>query len=227
MPSAATILLVLIIVLSAIGLASRQFIAAMVLRPYRIARGSGYETLVTSGFVHADIAHLAFNLFTFYFFAYPLEERIGATQFIILYLSALLVSGIGTCIKHRNEPGYASLGASGAILGVLFASIVYFPHQRIMILPLPVPIPAPLFAVGYLAFSYYRSRGNTAAAQSEPEPQPEPLPPDADPVSGASRRPLQRGDNINHDAHIFGALTGVIFVMLTDPEQFQALLRSF
>jgi len=60
--------------------------------------------------------------------------------------------------EDRDEPDYATLGASGAILAVLFASIVYFPHLRLFILPIPLPIPGPLFAVAYLAYSYYSSR---------------------------------------------------------------------
>jgi membrane associated rhomboid family serine protease len=199
MPSAATIILTLTIIVSAIGLSSRKFIEWMLLRPYAIARGSAYPTLLTHGFVHADLGHLVLNLFTFYSFGYLLERRIGTSQFVALYFSGLLISGIGTCIKHRNEPNYASLGASGAILAVLFASIVYFPSQRIFILPIPLPIPAPLFALAYLAFSYYAS-GRSAAGQSQ--------------------------DRVNHDAHIFGALTGMVFVLLTNPEQFHRLLQS-
>jgi membrane associated rhomboid family serine protease len=197
--SAAGIILVLTIVVSIIGLSSRKLLTLAVLRPYAIARGSGYLTLLTSGFVHADIGHLLFNLITFYSFAFTLEHRLGSGAFLLLYFCGLLISGIGTCIKHRNEPNYASLGASGAILAVLFASIVYFPRQRLLILPLPIPIPAPLFALAYLAFSYYSS-GRRAAGQAQ--------------------------DNINHDAHIFGALTGLAFVALTDPRQYQFLLHA-
>jgi membrane associated rhomboid family serine protease len=192
--SAASIILGLTVVISVIGLFSRTVIERAVLRPYAIAQGSEYTTLLTSGFVHADFGHLLFNLITYYSFAFSLERAIGELRFELLYFCGLLVSNIGTCIKHRNEPNYASLGASGAILAVLFASIVYFPRQRLMILPFPVPIPAPLFAVAYLAFSYYSS--------------------------GRAR------DRINHDAHIFGALTGLAFVLLTDPERFRALLHS-
>jgi membrane associated rhomboid family serine protease len=76
---------------------------------------------------------------------------------------------------------------------MLFASIVYFPRSRLLILPIPIPIPAPLFAVIYLAFSYYSSRNSK--------------------------------DRINHDAHIAGALTGLAFVALTDPQSFGALIR--
>jgi membrane associated rhomboid family serine protease len=151
-------ILILIVVASVAGLLWPPLLGRAMLRPYLIARGNGYWRLLSSGFVHADIAHLAFNLITFYSFGFALERAIGTTRFVALYFCGLLVSGIGTCIKHRDEPNYASLGASGAILAVLFASIVYFPHNRLLILPLPIPIPAPLFALIYLAFSYYSSR---------------------------------------------------------------------
>jgi membrane associated rhomboid family serine protease len=113
---------------------------------------------VTSGFVHADLGHLIFNLITFYSFGPGLERAMGTTRFVALYVSGLLISGLGTCYKHRNDPNYASLGASGAILAVLFASIIYFPRARLIMFPIPIPIPGPLFAVAYLAFSYYSSR---------------------------------------------------------------------
>jgi membrane associated rhomboid family serine protease len=193
--SSAMIILALTVLVSAIGLFSRKVLERTVLRPYAIAQGSQYATLLTSGFVHADVGHLVFNLITYYSFAFGLQRAIGDVRFAILYFVGLLVSNLGTCIKHRNEPNYASLGASGAILAVLFASIVYFPHQRLVILPLPIPIPAPLFAIAYLAFSYYSS--------------------------GRAK------DRINHDAHIFGALAGLAFVLVTAPERFRDLLHAF
>ncbi len=192
---AALIILVVTLIVSVIGLGSPRFLERSVLRPYLVARGAGYAGLLTSGLVHAGVGHLLFNLITFYSFAFTLEQVIGPLRLVALYLSALLTSGVGTCFKHRNEPEYASLGASGAILGVLFASIVYFPRQSLFILPLPIPIPAPLFAIGYLAFSWYSSR-------------------------------TSRGQ-INHDAHILGALTGLAFVLVTDPTTFTDVVRSF
>lgn len=129
-----------------------------VLRPYWLLRRRQYATLVTSGFIHADLMHLAFNAFTFFAFAFSLERRIGSASLAALYATGLLVSSAGTWLQHRHEAAYASLGASGAILAVLFASIVYFPDHAIYILPIPVPIPAPLFAVAYLAFSYVAAR---------------------------------------------------------------------
>ena len=164
------------------------------LRPYWLTRRREYHTIVTSGVIHADLGHLLFNSLTFWFFGFALERRIGTAAFALLYLAGLLVSSLGTWWKHRRNPNYASLGASGAVLAVLFASIVYFPDQSIFIIPIPVPIPAPLFALGYLGWTWW-----------------------------SARNPSGR---INHDAHLGGALTGLAFVALADPEALRQALAA-
>ena len=78
---AALIILIVTLIVSIIGLSSPSFIARSLLLPYRVARGSGYAGLITSGFVHADITHMLFNLITYYFFAFRLESVIGSTMF--------------------------------------------------------------------------------------------------------------------------------------------------
>ena len=154
--SVAAIILVVTVAVSLAGLfGSPKIVERSLFRPYWFLRKKQYETIVTSGFVHADLPHLIFNLVTFYFFAFQLEKQVGSARFGALYLIGLVVSDIGTYFKHRNDPEYASLGASGAISAVLFASIVYFPWQKLFIIPIPVPIPAPLFAIGYVAYSWY------------------------------------------------------------------------
>jgi membrane associated rhomboid family serine protease len=144
---------------SLIGLFSApQLIERSLFRPYWFLRRKQYDTIYMSGFVHADVGHLFVNMLTFYFFAFDLERRIGTALFLVLYVVGLLVSHAWTYFKHKEEPEYASLGASGAIAAVLFAYIVYFPTTTLMLLPLPVPIPAPLFAVGYVAYEYWAGR---------------------------------------------------------------------
>ncbi|HWW22161.1 MAG TPA: rhomboid family intramembrane serine protease [Steroidobacteraceae bacterium] len=181
---AAEIILGLTLIMSAIGFNKPVVIQYNLFRPYWFLRKRQYWTLISSGFVHADVGHLLFNLLTFYFFAFRLQQAIGPSRFTALYLIALVLSNTGTYLKRRGEPEYACLGASGAILAVMFAEIVYFPTSRIAFLFLPIPIPAPLFAVLYLAYTIYSAR--------------------------------QATDRINHDAHLDGALTGLIFVGLTD-----------
>lgn len=190
----ALIIFVATIVISLIGFSSPQFLDRSLFRPYWLLRRKQYDTVVMSGFVHADFMHLLFNMMTFYFFGFQLERYIGTAMFVVLYLVGLLISHAGTYYKQRRNPEYACLGASGAISAVLFAAIVYFPEQSLIILPIPIPIPAPLFAVLYLAYTYY-----------------------------ASRHPQGR---INHDAHLGGAITGLLFVAVTEPRAYGNLLQS-
>ena len=155
----ATALLALMVIASLIGLfAAPAMLERNLFRPHWLLPRREYSTLLTSAFLHADLPHLFFNGFTFWAFAFALERAMGTASFLALYFFGLLASDLGTWLTHRRDPGDKCLGASGAILAVLFASIVYNPSGSIFILPIPVPIPAPLFAVGYLAFSMFAGR---------------------------------------------------------------------
>jgi len=157
-PSAALILAVMVAA-SLFGLfRAPEMVERNLFRPHWLVPRNQWHTLVTSGFLHADMTHLLFNAFTFWAFGFGLERTIGTPAFLALYVFGLLVSDAGTWLKHRHEPEYRSLGASGAILAVLFASIVYHPKSSIFILPIPVPIPAPIFALCYLAYSWWAAR---------------------------------------------------------------------
>jgi membrane associated rhomboid family serine protease len=195
MPQGSLAVLTAICIASLVGLfAAPQLIRRSLFRPYWLVRQSEYSTLITSGFMHADVGHLLFNAITFYSFAPLLERRVGTVTFLELYFAGLLIGNIGTYIRHRADPKYSCLGASGAILAVLFAAVVYFPQQRLFIIPIPLPIPAPQFAIGYLIYTSYSAR-------------------------------QQRG-NINHSAHLGGALTGLLFVALADPEAYRNFLPA-
>lgn len=192
--SGALLIFAVAIVASLAGLyGAPKFLERNLFRPYWLLRRRQYATVVTSGFLHADLMHLVFNMMTFYFFAFPLERRIGTARFVVLYFAGLLISHAGTYFKQRNNPDYASVGASGAIAAVLFAAIVYFPDQSLFIIPIPVPIPAPLFALGYLAYTYYAAR--------------------------------HAHGRINHDAHLGGAITGLVFVAATDPSAYARIFN--
>jgi len=193
--SPALIIFVVTIATSLLGLfGNPKIIEHSLFRPYWYLRRRQYDTVVLSGFVHADLMHLIFNMMTFYFFGFLLERAIGSLHFLLLYLAGLLISHLGTYIKQKNNPEYACLGASGAISAVLFAAIVFFPDQSLFIIPIPVPIPAPLFGIGYLAYTWY-----------------------------AARNPHGR---VNHDAHMGGAITGLVYVALVEPGAYRYLFAS-
>ncbi len=156
---AATLLLAVIVVVSLLSLNGRpQIIERHLLRPYHLVPQRQWHTLVTSGFIHADFAHLLFNGFSFWAFGFDLERRLGTPAFLALYAFGLLASSVATWAIHRRNPAYASLGASGAILAVVFAAIIANPGSSLFILPIPFPIPAPLFALGYLVYSLMAGR---------------------------------------------------------------------
>lgn len=156
---AATLILAVIAIVSLLALNGMpQLIERHLLRPYELVPRRQWHTLVTSGFIHADLAHLLFNAFSFWAFGFDLERALGTPAFVLLYAFGLLASSLATWAIHRAQPGYSSLGASGAILAVVFAAIVVNPGSSLLILPIPFPIPAPLFALGYLAYSVLAGR---------------------------------------------------------------------
>ena len=157
-PAAALIFLAFVAA-SLIGLyAAPAMIERNLFRPYWWWRQREYATPVSSAFLHGDLPHLIFNGFTFWSFAFPLERAIGSGRFVALYAFGLAVSTAGTWLAHRRDPNYRTLGASGAILAVLFAAIVYVPSSSIFMFPIPVPVPAPVFAVLYLGYCWWASR---------------------------------------------------------------------
>lgn len=129
-----------------------------VLRPFEVWRGRSVDTLYLSGFMHADIGHLLVNMFSFYFFAFVVERRIGTTAFVVGYLAAIVASSLPSLYRHRNDAAYATLGASGGVSAVIFVHVIFYPFHSIYLMPLPIPIPAWLYAVGYLGYSYYAGR---------------------------------------------------------------------
>jgi len=126
------------------------------LRPYWLLRRRQYDTIITSGFIHGDFMHLFFNSLALFTFGMSLERRIGTAKFVTLYFIGLVLSSLGTVYKQRNNPDYAALGASGAILAITFAAVVYNPKGTIFLYF--VPMPAWLFAVLFAAYSMWASK---------------------------------------------------------------------
>ncbi len=138
----------------------RRLLDRLLLWPPAIDRQRQYERLLTHGFVHADWQHLLFNMITLYFFGRHVERMfapyIGAAGFVLFYLSAILVAILPTWLRHRHDPGYRSLGASGAVSAVLFAFILVQPWALIFVFFIPVP--AIVYAVLYIGYSIWMDR---------------------------------------------------------------------
>jgi membrane associated rhomboid family serine protease len=146
----ATTIFVLTILLSVFGFKRQFFLDKMLFAPYKVYHQKKWLLLITSGFVHNDFFHLLFNMITFYFFAFDLEIAIGSLNFTIIYFGSLILSHLLTLFKNKNNYTYRSLGASGAISGVIFSSILIHPTQKMIIMPIPFPLPSVIFGIAYL-----------------------------------------------------------------------------
>jgi membrane associated rhomboid family serine protease len=113
------------------------------------------ERMLTSGFLHVDIAHLFFNMFTLYFFAPVVINWFGNAKFIIIYFVSLLAGSLLALFFHKNEPYYTAVGASGAVTGILYAAILLQPNMQLGIMFIPIPLPAYVLGIGYLLYSIY------------------------------------------------------------------------
>ncbi|WP_372611726.1 rhomboid family intramembrane serine protease [Halomonas sp.] len=163
-------------------------ISRLAFRPERILRHGEVYRLFTAGFVHVNGLHLLVNMITLYFFGPWLEIALGPIGYLILYFgSEIAAHGLSLVIQRRNAR-YSAVGASGSISGVLFAFCLYEPF-RLLYLFFVIPIPAFAFAIGFVAISV---------------------------MAMQKRGPHQVG-GLAHEAHLGGALGGVVITLLLDP----------
>jgi membrane associated rhomboid family serine protease len=167
--TASLILLLLTIAVSFWAWSSEDAMEKWILKPDRVWHRGEVWRLLTSGFVHKDYAHLGFNLFTFTFFGFEIERvctlyfgpAFGALAFLLIYVGGILIANLPTLYRERNNSSYASLGASGGVSAVLFASIVLSPLRKIALLFIPVGIPGFIFGALYAGFSFAQARRET------------------------------------------------------------------
>jgi membrane associated rhomboid family serine protease len=156
-----------------------------ILNPYLIHHRRQFYRIFTSALIHGDFFHLAVNMFTFYSFGPYLERTIGGTKMAYLYLIAIVASTLTTVFKHRNNPQYNALGASGAVSAVLISFILFYPTAMLGVM-FVIPMPAWAFALLYIGFSWYMSN--------------------------------RGGDGIAHEAHLWGAVSGLAVTFIFYPE---------
>lgn len=148
----------------------------MMLIPSRMSGGREWYRLFSHAFIHADYLHLFLNMFSLFLFGRnadaggagvemsftmlfgPLK---GGLIFLLLYVGGIICSALPSIQKHRNNPAYMSLGASGAVSAVVFSYILMDPMAGLGFFFIPVFIPAWIFGVGYLVYSWYKSRRAT------------------------------------------------------------------
>lgn len=119
-----------------------------------VTRGEKIRML-SSGFLHADMPHLLFNMLTLYFFADVVISFLSVFKFIVIYFGSLLLGSLLSLYFHKDEYHYSAVGASGAVMGIIYSAILLQPGMSLYMFFIPLPIPAYIFGIGYLLYSIY------------------------------------------------------------------------
>lgn len=202
--SPTTILIIIAnVIFSLIGFSNQSFLNKTIGWPYYTFRHKQYYRFITAGFLHADMPHLVFNMFTFYFFGSNLEFILfapglgGNLSFLAIYFLGMLAADIPSYIKHKHDEAYRSLGASGAVSAIVFGCIVFSPWSQIALFGV-LRLSMLLYAVLYVAYCIYMGQKNN--------------------------------DNVNHDAHLWGSLFGLAFtlilVFVSRPDCFAFIIKD-
>jgi membrane associated rhomboid family serine protease len=199
------IIVVVTAILSILCFSNENLFSRLDFEPYRINKKNEYLRFISHTFVHADWVHLIINMLVFYSFGRYVEQIFGALQergtifsgdlfYLLLYFGGAVIASVPSFIKHKEDPNYVSVGASGAVSAVLFSSIFFSPMEKIYFYAV-IPMPGIVFGVLYLAYSSYMAKkGN---------------------------------DNVNHDAHFWGAVFGFLFPVILDPSLISNFINQF
>ena len=151
----ATILVGMNLLITYKGLTEQGYMEEYCFDVDAILIGRDYKRLVTSGFLHVSWRHFLFNMITLYCFSVSLEKLTGIQSFLIIYFASLIGGDLLSLFIHRHHGDYTSVGASGAVSGIVFAAIAVFPGMNIGFFGLPLYIPGWLYGILYVLYSVY------------------------------------------------------------------------
>lgn len=159
-----------------------SFVEILALRP--IHYGFSLYQLITFMFTHVQFDHFFFNMFAVFMFGRVIESYWGPKRYLIYYM----VTGIGSglvqlLVCYLTGSYFATIGASGAVFGLLLAFGMLFPNAPIYIMFIPIPIKAKYMVIGYGLLEFFFGVAN------------------------------RMGDNVAHFAHLGGMLFGIILIL--------------
>ncbi len=201
--SALTIIMVATVLISLKAMNDNAQKEKWMYSPYLVKHNRESYRILSHIFIHADMAHMIFNMVSLYFLGQVLESHLiydygflkGEIHFISIYFIGALFATLIPYLRHQDNQAYRSLGASGAVSAVIFAAILWRPDMELQFIFIPIPFKAYWFGLFYLAYEIYMDkRGNTGIA---------------------------------HDAHLGGAILGIIYILVINPEKGSNFINQF
>jgi len=184
-----TLLAIFIFLSSYKGFRDREYTDHYIFDIDKILKDKQYYRILSSGFLHGGWFHLIFNLVALLSFSTSIEMIFGKVKYLILYFVSLIGGSLLSLFFHRNHGDYRALGASGAISGVVFASIVLMPDSTLKLIMLPIEFPAWAFGIVFIIGSIFGIKNSWG--------------------------------NIGHDAHLGGAIVGMLMTIVLYPSVLQ------
>lgn len=194
-------IVVLTVITSIRGFYNPSLQKQLLFNPYMVSEKNEFHRLFTSGFVHADWFHLGFNMYVLWNFGQLLEiydQFLGHLGFFTMYMVALPISALPSLIRASGNIHYNSLGASGAVSALVFSFILFMPRAKLSLLFIPIEFEAWIFGALYLLYSFYMTF-----------------------------RPNKGSDRINHDAHLWGSIAGIVMTLIMKPEVASSFFDQF
>lgn len=185
-----TIIIIITCIVSYNAFNNRDLMNKLMYIPFNVKNYKEHYRTFSHVLIHADWGHLLFNMMSFYFLGSALLSfligeygmTLGNLHFAVIYILGGLFATILPYYRNQDNSSYRSLGASGAVSAIIFATIIWMPGMKLSLLFFPIDIPAYIFGPLYLLFEYYMDK--------------------------------RGGTGIAHDAHIGGAIFGVIYILI-------------
>ena len=186
---ATTLVLIVTAIMTFMAFGNAARMERWLFKPHDVLVFKQFDRMLTSGFIHGDWMHFAFNAISLFSFGSSVERNYGPWTFLAVYFASIVGGSVLSLWIHRHHD-YRALGASGGVCGVIFASIFLLPGTRISMFFLPVGIPAFVYAICFLLFSFFAQRRGS--------------------------------DNVGHDAHLGGAIVGLLTATALYPSMIAA-----
>ncbi len=173
---------------------SATAVGRWLLIPHLMKTDKSWDRFILSGFAHVSFLHLFFNMFTLYSFGSLLEPLLGMPYFFIIYIISIMGGGWLCYVLKKNHSDYAALGASGGVVGVVFALTWMIPDLPLSLFLIPISIPGWIFCLVFAVGSA---------------------------VMGMLPKAARGG--ISHEGHLGGAAVGLLFTLFMQPANLQLL----